>query len=307
MPKVKGKTKKKKNSSVDAVLIFMIICALVAYYALTFGTGADLLNKIYNQNMINAYNNTMVSYSNDDLASIKQNMIEYNNSIYQEQQTKTFHYRGPVATDETYASLPTASDEIGSVRIPSINVNVSFCHGTGEATLQSEAGHLYGTSFPIDGENVHAVIVAHSALSTASLFTDLTKVKEGDKFYVTVLNTEYEYTVDQIKVVLPEDDYQYEQIEKGKNYVTLYTCTPYGVNTHRLLVRGELTGQKEVELDEDDLRWKGLLTTLKYASELGLVVCFPGIAAIGYAAYVQKNDKKRKKKKIAKKSAKASQ
>ena len=257
--------------------------------------------------MINAYNNTMVSYSNDDLASIKQNMIEYNNSIYQEQQTKTFHYRGPVATDETYASLPTASDEIGSVRIPSINVNVSFCHGTGEATLQSEAGHLYGTSFPIDGENVHAVIAAHSALSTASLFTDLTKVKEGDKFYVTVLNTEYEYTVDQIKVVLPEDDYQYEQIEKGKNYVTLYTCTPYGVNTHRLLVRGELTGQKEVELDEDDLRWKGLLTTLKYASELGLVVCFPGIAAIGYAAYVQKNDKKRKKKKIAKKSAKASQ
>lgn len=303
----KAKTKKKKTSSVDIVMIFMIICGLIAYYALTFGMGTDLLNKIYNQNLINAYNNTMVSYSDDDIASIRQKMIEYNQTIYQEQQTSTFHYRGPTATDDVYKSLPTASNEIGSVRIPSIDVNVSFAHGTSEASLQSEAGHLYGTSLPIDGENVHAVIAAHSALSTASLFTDLAKVKEGDKFYVTVLNTEYEYTVDQIKVVLPEDDYQYEQIEEGKNYVTLYTCTPYGVNTHRLLVRGELTGQKEVELDEDDLRWKGLLTTLKYASELGLIICFPGIVAVGYAVYVQKHDKKSKKKKKSKKSAKVSQ
>ena len=180
-------------------------------------------------------------------------------------------------------------------------MNVSFAHGTSEASLQSEAGHLYGTSLPIDGENVHAVIAAHSALSTASLFTDLTKVKEGDKFYVTVLNTEYEYTVDQIKVVLPEDDYQYEQVVEGKNYVTLYTCTPYGINTHRLLVRGELTGQKEVKASEDDLKWKGMLTTLKYATELGMIICFPGFCAIGYAIYVKKSDKDSKKRSKAKK------
>lgn len=295
------KTKKRKTSSVDIVMIFMIICALIAYYALTFGIGADLLNKIYNQNLINAYNNTMVSYSDDDIASIKQKIIEYNQTIYQEQQTSAFRYRGPSATDDVYKSLPTASNEIGSVRIPSINVNVSFAHGTSEASLQSEAGHLYGTSLPIDGENVHAVIAAHSALSTASLFTDLTKVKEGDKFYVTVLNTEYEYTVDQIKVVLPEDDYQYEQVEEGKNYVTLYTCTPYGINTHRLLVRGELTGQKKVKASEDDLKWKEILTTLKYATELGVIICFPGFCAIGYAIYVKKSDKDSKKRSKAKK------
>lgn len=288
--------KSKKKNSVDIVMIFMIICALIAYYALTFGTGADILNKIFNQNMINAYNSTMISYSDSDLEAIKQKMITYNEAIYQEQQASTFKYRGPNATDNVYNSLPTASKEIGSLRIPSINVNVSFAHGTNDEILQTEAGHLYGTSLPIGGENVHSVIAAHSALATASLFTDLTKVKKGEKFYVTVLDTEYEYTVDQINVVLPEDDYQYEQIEEGKNYVTLYTCTPYGINTHRLLVRGELTGQKEVELNSGDYQWKGILRTILYASELGLIICFPGFCAVGYAIYVKKANKKSKTK-----------
>lgn len=299
----KKKEKPKKKKKVDKLGVFLIAMILVGYYILMFPTSADLLNKIMNQNTINAYNASMVSYSDDDIATMKQKLVDYNEEIYESEKTTVFRYKGPNATDETYTSLPTASDEIGTVRIPSINVNVPFVHGTKDSSLQSEAGHLYGTSFPIDGDNVHAVIAAHSALQTAKLFTDLTKVKAGDTFYVTVLNTEYEYKVDQIKTVLPEDDYQYEQIEEGKNYVTLYTCTPYGINTHRLLVRGELIGSKEVS-SEDNSKWSGLLTIIKYSAELAGVLLLPFILMWLYRLKVNHNIKKKEKNKKSGNSSK---
>lgn len=295
----KKKEKPKKKKRVDKFGVFLMTMILVGYYILMFPTSADLLNKIMNQNTINAYNASMVSYSDEDIATMKQKLVEYNEEVYESEKTTAFRYKGPNATDETYASLPTASDEIGTVRIPSINVNVPFVHGTKDSSLQSEAGHLYGTSFPIDGDNVHAVIAAHSALQTAKLFTDLTKVKVGDTFYVTVLNTEYEYKVDQIKTVLPEDDYKYEQIEDGKNYVTLYTCTPYGINTHRLLVRGELIGSKDVTSDEE-WSWNGLLTLIKYSAELAGVLLMPFILMWLYHIKVNHDIKKKEKKGKAK-------
>lgn len=290
------KEEPKKKKKVDKLGIFLMAMILVGYYILMFPTSADLLNKIMNQNTINAYNASMVSYSDEDIATMKQKLVKYNEDIYESEKVTVFRYKGPNATDETYTSLPTASDEIGTVRIPSINVNVPFVHGTKDSSLQSEAGHLYGTSFPIDGDNVHSVIAAHSALQTAKLFTDLNKVKVGDTFYVTVLNTEYEYKVDQIKTVLPEDDYQYEQIEEGKNYVTLYTCTPYGINTHRLLVRGELIGSKEVSTD-DDWSWNGLLTLVKYSAELAGVLLLPFFLMWIYHLKVNHEIKKKKGKK----------
>lgn len=290
------KEEPKKKKKVDKLGIFLMAMILVGYYILMFPTSADLLNKIMNQNTINAYNASMVSYSDEDIATMKQKLVKYNEDIYESEKVTVFRYKGPNATDKTYTSLPTASDEIGTVRIPSINVNVPFVHGTKDSSLQSEAGHLYGTSFPIDGDNVHSVIAAHSALQTAKLFTDLNKVKVGDTFYVTVLNTEYEYKVDQIKTVLPEDDYQYEQIEEGKNYVTLYTCTPYGINTHRLLVRGELIGSKEVSTD-DDWSWNGLLTLVKYSAELAGVLLLPFFLMWIYHLKVNHEIKKKKGKK----------
>lgn len=306
MKKVKTETKKiKKKKKFDVLNFIIYACILVGWYSLTFGMSADLVNKIYNQSAILAYNNTMVSYSDEDIATMTQKMVDYNESIYEEQKNQIFKYRGPNATDDTYKSLPTASDTIGTIDIPEIDEHLSFNHGTSEATLQSYAGHVYGTSLPIDGENVHAVIAAHSALSTAKLFTDLNKLKEGDSFYITVLNTKYEYKVDQIKVVLPEEDYKYEQIEEGKNYVTLYTCTPYGVNTHRLLVRGELVSSEHVETSDDAWNIGQYLSIIKYSCMLAGIILAPGIALWVYQWWLKhknkdgkpKNNKKSKKSK----------
>lgn len=288
-----AKTKKKKRQLGP---IMMTIIMIIGYYIMTFPVSANLLNEIFNQNTILMYNNTMQSYSDSDIATMLDNCKKYNEGIYEGQKSSEFHYLGPTATDTAYKSLPTASNEIGTLRIPDIGVNVAFAHGTSDSTLQAEAGHLYGTSLPIEGENVHSVIAAHSALSTAKLFTDLTKVKKGAKFYVTVLNQEYEYEVDQIKVVLPEDDYKYEQIEEGKNYVTLYTCTPYGVNTHRLLVRGHYVSKKTVTSSDDgDFDFMDYEEIIIKSSELALVILGPFILMVGYACYEQHKIKKRKK------------
>lgn len=285
----KKKTSKAKNET-DLSIVIVILLMIVGWYTLMFPTSANLLNKIYNQNAILSYNNTMVSYSDEDIETMLADVDTYNESIYAEQQKKTFHYRGPSATDSTYKSVPNKSNDIGTLRIPSLDINVAIGHGTSDTVLQSEAGHLYGTSIPSDKESTHAVIAAHSALSTAKLFTDLNKMKEGDVFYVTVLNQEYEYTVDQIVTVLPEDDYEYEQVIEGKTYVTLYTCTPYGVNTHRLLIRGELTGVKTVDTTDGNSSLLAYLPIIKNSALLALIILAPFILALLYGAMLRRKD-----------------
>lgn len=126
---------------------------------------------------------------------------------------------------------------IGYVKIPSIDVSLPIYHGTSEKILSKGAGHLENTSFPIGGKGTHSVISAHSAYPGETFFDYLTDMKEGDCFYIKVLNRTLKYEVDQIKVVLPEETSDL-RVVKGKDYVTLLTCTPYSVNTHRLLVRG---------------------------------------------------------------------
>ena len=286
------KREKKQNKNISTLIVILIM--IIGYYIMMFPTSANLINNIYNQNTILQYNNSMTSYSDDDINSMLSNIHEYNQGIYEGQKITQFHYMGPTATDSTYTSIPTSSNEIGTLRIPSIKVNVPISHGTKDSNLQSEAGHLYGTSIPSDGENVHSVIAAHSALSTAKLFTDLNKVKKGDKFYIKILNQEYEYKVDQIKVVLPEDDYKYEQIEEGKNYVTLYTCTPYGINTHRLLVRGKFVKATTVESSDKKFDLTDYIDIIKNSSELALVILGPFILMVIYAVISQKKRQKRK-------------
>ena len=124
-----------------------------------------------------------------------------------------------------------------TVEIPAIDVELPVYHGISEDVLQKGAGHMPGTSLPVGSESTHAVISAHSGLPAARLFTDLDKLEEGDLFYIHVLGETLCYEIDQIVVTIPSDT-EAIQIEKGRDYVTLLTCTPYGVNTHRLLVRG---------------------------------------------------------------------
>ncbi|MCL2343880.1 MAG: class C sortase, partial [Firmicutes bacterium] len=136
-----------------------------------------------------------------------------------------------------YLSLLNIDGTMGYLVIPEINVNLPIYHGASEETLRKGVGHLEGTSLPVGGEGTHAVLTGHTGLTNARLFTDLTELKRGDTFYVHVLGMVLAYQVDQIKVVEPADTSDLLPVE-GKDYVTLVTCTPYRVNSHRLLVRG---------------------------------------------------------------------
>ena len=129
------------------------------------------------------------------------------------------------------------SDVMGYVSIPKIHVKLPLYHGTEEAVLQTSIGHLEQTSLPVGGKNSHCSVSGHRGLPSARLFTDIVDLKEGDTWTMTVLNETVTYEVDQIRIVEPED-LSNLQIEKGKDLATLITCTPYGINTHRLLVRG---------------------------------------------------------------------
>ena len=126
---------------------------------------------------------------------------------------------------------------MGYITIPRLNTTIPIYHGTAESVLQVGVGHVMTTSLPVGGENTHAALSGHRGLPTASLFTDLDQMQVGDMFYIKVLGQTLAYQVDQILTVLPEET-EHLAIEPGRDLVTLITCTPYGVNSHRLLVRG---------------------------------------------------------------------
>ena len=148
-------------------------------------------------------------------------------------------------------TLNIAGDEMmGSVEIPKINIKIPIYHTTEEEVLNKGAGHLEGSSLPVGGANTHAVISAHRGLPSASLFTDLDQLEEGDHFLIHVLNETLCYEVDKISVVKPEDTSALA-VEDGQDLVTLLTCTPYGVNTERLLVRGHRVPYVEEEVKEE--------------------------------------------------------
>ena len=144
------------------------------------------------------------------------------------------------ASAVSYEDLLSVTDTIGYLEIPKISVYMPIYHGIDAAVLEKGIGHMPETSLPVGGESTHCVLSGHTGLPAAKILTDLTKMDEGDFFYIHVLGKTLAYKVDQIKVVLPEETDDIKIVE-GKDYVTLLTCTPYGVNSHRLLVRGERT------------------------------------------------------------------
>lgn len=173
------------------------------------------------------------------------------------------------------------TEVMGYINIPSIDVMLPIYHGTNSDTLEKGIGHLEGTSVPVGGTSVHTVLTGHTGLSNAKMFTDITEMEEGDIFVIGVLDRKIAYKVDQIKVVEP---YEISDlgIISGKDYCTLVTCTPYGVNTHRLLVRGERT--EYVEDMEDSVIEKATLKDsqwmLEYRKSLYLAIALIVVSTV---------------------------
>lgn len=170
---------------------------------------------------------------------------------------------------------------MGYVVIPKIDVNLPIYHGTSEEVLQKGVGHLQNTSLPVGGESTHAVLSGHTGLSSAKLFTDLDKLEEGNIFYIKTLGETFAYEVDQIKIVEPHETSDL-LIESDKDYITLVTCTPYGINSHRLLVRGTripYTEEVEEEIKKEEKETVGSTWRDEYFK--ALAVGLGGLAILG--------------------------
>lgn len=178
--------------------------------------------------------------------------------------------------DTPYSNLLNYDSQgiMGFLEIPAIKVKLPIYHGTSPAVLQKGVGHLEGSSLPVGGESTHSILTGHMGLNKAKLFTDLTSVQKGDMFFVSVLGRKMAYVVDNINVVLPDDTSRLQVVE-GKDYVTLITCTPYGVNDHRLLVRGVRTEyaaeEYEGEQKKDSIKDSLWISAYKKALAIGVV------------------------------------
>ena len=170
---------------------------------------------------------------------------------------------------------------MGYISIPKIDVKIPIYHGTSAKVLQKGVGHVEGSSFPVGGETTHSILAAHRGLPSARLFTDLDQMKKGDKFYIYIMDQVLAYQVDQILVIDPSNT-EPLQIQNGKDYITLVTCTPYAVNTHRLLVRGARIIEEE-EKTEEKIEIASTTDPSKLALYVGLVL---GIMILSITIYI---------------------
>lgn len=232
-----------KKLKKSVVLIMATLIILVGYGLIVMPYAIDWYSRIGQTATISGYKDAVDLLSDEQIENQRQKTIAYNAKISEKQEQEFYRYSSKQEFDFDYKHLPVeGSSEICTVEIPKINVNMPVGHGTDDNMLQTEAGHLYGTSLPIGGESTHSVIAAHSALRTAEMFSRLDELEKGDVFYINILKETHAYEVTEIRTVLPEECDQYMQIIPGEDQVTLYTCTPYGINTHRLLVTGNRIG-----------------------------------------------------------------
>lgn len=230
-----GKKKKKKKKKGWVINLVLVLILLIGAGIMAYPTFSDWWNSFHQTRAIASYINAV---ENTDTAVLEQMLADaraYNERLA----VRGNHFTLSDEERLEYESLLdlTGSGVIGYINIESIGVYLPFYHGTDEAVLQVAIGHLEGTSLPVGGPDTHAVLSGHRGLPSAKLFSDLDQIEKGNIFTVTVLNQLMTYEVDQIHVVLP-DNTEDLNIAPGEDYCTLITCTPYGVNTHRLLIRG---------------------------------------------------------------------
>ena len=221
--------KKRIIATILIILLFLAGLGIVLYPYVS-----EYVNAKHASRVVVNYDDTVKEITPEDFSQYFEVAEEYNERLRQNP--------NPFSEDCRTEGYETAlnvdgSGMIGYLEIPKISVKLPFYHGTSGAVLNEAVGHLEGSSLPVGGEGTHVVLSAHRGLPSAKLFTDLPELGEGDIFILTVLDRKMTYQVDQILTVLPTE-LEALEVEDGQDYVTLMTCTPYGINTHRLLVRG---------------------------------------------------------------------
>lgn len=220
---------KKNLSTIILVLVFFVGLSVLLYPSVS-----NFVNERTQTRAVASYDKSVAEMGETDYTAYFEAADEYNKALAEK--PSAFYAPEEITGYDTILDV-TGTGIMGYIAVEKIHVKLPIYHGTSAGVLQEAVGHLEGTSFPVGGGGTHAVLSAHRGLPSAKLFSDLDKVEVGDTFTVNILDRVLTYEVDDISIVLPNETEKL-QIEPGKDYVTLMTCTPYGINTHRLLVRG---------------------------------------------------------------------
>lgn len=238
-------SKWKVKNTIVIILLFLIIISGICI--MLYPTISHTINSLHQSRSISTYSEKVDEMGSEAYKAILRQARDYNqylmdhSTLCQMTAQEKEMYRQCLNVDE--------SGMMGFIEIPAIHVSLPIYHGTDDRVLQTAIGHLEGTSLPVGGESTHCVLSGHCGLLKAKLFTDLNQLKVGDGFFLRILNENMYYQVDQIQITEPTEK-EPLQIVHGQDYCTLVTCTPYGINTHRLLVRGRRIMGDEQELQE---------------------------------------------------------
>ena len=227
--------------------ILLVLILLTGVSLLLYPTVSDYWNSFHQSQAIASYVEAVAEIDNTDYEKMWQEAVAYNEKLKE----KSGRWTPTDEELEEYERLLNVSDTgiMGYIEIPKIKVSLPIYHGTDEAILQIAIGHIPGSSLPVGGKGTHCVVSGHRGLPSAKLFTDLDQLEEGDLFMMRILDETLTYEVDQVRIVEPEELSDLE-IDEDKDLCTLVTCTPYGINSHRLLVRGH----RVENLKEDTIR-----------------------------------------------------
>ena len=271
----------KKNRGNSMTTLFLVLMLFAGLSLLLYPTVSNYWNSLHQSRAIAAYVEQVAQTDNETFDQLRGQARAYNRTLV----GKAYRYDMTRQEQEEYESLLNVSENgiIGYIEIPDIHCELPIYHGTDANALQVGAGHIEGSSLPVGGESTHCAIPGHRGLPSAKLFSDLDKLTVGDRFILRVLDETLTYEVDQIHTVLPGEMDELEIVE-GEDYCTLVTCTPYGVNTHRLLVRGHRvensTDEEPARVTADETRTEPLgkisilLPVLVFAILLMLLLVF---------------------------------
>ena len=252
--------------------ILLIAVFLIGLSLLLYPTVSDYWNSFHQSRAIEGYSRQVAKLESESYEQLWQAANAYNRSLLNRQNV----YRLTDAQKAEYESLLNVSGTgiMGSIEIPAIDCTLPIYHGTGEAVLQTAVGHLEWTSLPVGGESTHCVLSGHRGLPSAKLFTNLDRLTVGDTFRLRILDEVLTYEVDQMLTVEPQETAAL-QVVSGQDYCTLVTCTPYGINTHRLLVRGHRVDtqpeKKTVRVTADAIQIEPLMVAPVVAAPLLLL------------------------------------
>lgn len=276
---------------VIAGVIFLLALLLTLYPVIS-----NLYNQQHQSQIQTVYREVLEQTDTSELERMRQRAIAYNRAITPGTAEEAYSQEAIQAASEDYVNQLDLSGTgiMGYVEIPTIGVDLPIYHGTGSDSLDRGTGHLLGSSLPVGGESTHTIITGHSGMASQKMFTDLEQLQEGDVFYLHVLDETLAYQVDAIHTVLPHDT-AYLGIVPGQDLCTLVTCTPTGVNTHRLLVRGAripyeqaVEGQETVAIHEEIATTSHWEEQYWFGIRLGVVAMVSIVLLVNVVLFIRK-------------------